>query len=90
MGDHRASIRVEFTIHDKTYSNEWWINWFDDGTGVDHRITDWFRECWYNALARYTAQTEELYANERAADIERAERADLARLKTKYEETVNA
>lgn len=86
MGDHRATVKVEFTIHGKTYTMDSWINWFDDGSGVDQRVIDFFRASWEDAKTRYDAELEALYAREHARDIEAAERRELARLTAKYKE----
>lgn len=48
VGDHRATVVIDFTIHGKTYHQEWWINWFPD-PDIDYRIVEWFRECWDDA-----------------------------------------
>jgi len=60
MGDHRADIKIEFTIHGKTYKQSWFINYFDDGDGVDSRISDWFRKCWHNAKSRHDIELDKL------------------------------
>mgnify|MGYP001600044143 CR=1 FL=1 len=86
MGDHRATIKISFDIHGKKHEQEWWINYSpDEITGVDPRIADWFSECWTEAKARYDEQVAEYFAREHAAEIEAAERAELLRLKEKYE-----
>ena len=84
MGDHRADIKVEFSIHGKTYKQSWWINWFPDDTGVDQRITDWFSERWEDALARYNMSLAELNREATERELEFCERAELERLKAKY------
>ena len=84
MGDHRADIKIEFSIHGKTYKQSWWINWIDDGDGVDYRIIDWFRECWQDALARYNCRIAEFNREAREKETESCERAELERLQAKY------
>lgn len=88
MGDHRATIKLEMTLHGKTYAHEMWINYWEDGDGVDHRVTDWFAECWRDAKARYDAAEAERYQREHAADIAASEKKELERLKAKYEAPV--
>lgn len=85
MGDHRATVDIKFTMHGKTYEMDSYINWFDDGDGVDHRVIDFFRESWRDAKARYDEREAERYEREHAADIEAAERRQLEQLKAKYE-----
>lgn len=85
MGDHRANIKVEFTIHDKTYKNEWgWINYTDNGDGVDRRVVEWFSDCWNDAYSRYSDAMYEADRENRERLERDAELKELARLKTKY------
>ena len=37
MGDHRATVKISFSMHGVDAENEWWINWSPDDTGVDRR-----------------------------------------------------
>ena len=86
MGDHRANIKVEFTIHDKTYRHEWgWINYTDNGYGIDQRVVDWFDECWGDARGRWQAAMDEADAERLERAVREAELEELARLKAKYE-----
>lgn len=88
MGDHRANIKLEFTIHGKTYKTELaWINYTDNGEGVDRRIVDWFSECWRDAYCRYEDQIAAYHEEQNKAQNERLERQELVRLKAKYEHT---
>lgn len=85
MGDHRASIKIEFTMHaDKPAKTDMWINWSPDYSGgVDRRITEWFEEQSRAAMDRWfdaEFEKEEL----RRKDAEVLERAELARLQQKY------
>ena len=85
MGDHRANIKLEFTIPGKTYTTEFaWINYSDNGYGVDDCVIDWFAECWSDARERWQAQVDEYHAKEHAAEIEAGERRQLAVLIAKY------
>lgn len=85
MGDHRATIKLEMTIHGKTYRQDMWINYFPDLDGIDGRIVEQFRAWWEDAKARYDAAEFDRTASLREAEDERRERAELARLKAKYE-----
>ena len=87
MGDHRTEIKIEFTAHGKTYKQEWSINYFDNGAGIDDRIVEWFATCWKDAYARYEQEVHAHFAKEDAAIRETQERVELARLKAKYEGT---
>lgn len=84
MGDHRATVQIKFTIHGKTYEMDSFINWFDDGSGVDSRVVDFFRTSWEDAKARYDAEVEQMWARQHAAEIEAGERREYERLKAKY------
>jgi hypothetical protein len=45
MGDRRASIKIEFSMHGKTKKADMWINWSpSDYDGVDQRVLDFFSE----------------------------------------------
>lgn len=74
-----AERREEMTCH------MCWINYTDDGDGVDRRVTEWFAECWYDAHARWQDEVDAYFAEQRKAETEKAERAELARLKAKYD-----
>ena len=89
MGDHCVTVTINFTVHGKTYKMDSWINWFDDGSGVDQRVIDFFSEAWRDAKARYDAAMAERYQREHQADIEASERRELALLKARYEENMN-
>lgn len=85
MGDHRANIKVEFTIHDKTYRQEWgWINYSADEDGIDRRIVEWFDECWQDAYGRYSTAMYEADIENRERRKREAELEELARLTAKY------
>jgi len=86
MGDHRATVKVEFDIHGKVYKQEWWINYFpDDSSGVDRRIAEWFSACWEDAYSRYQKVVNESHREEDERKQREAELAELKRLKEKYE-----
>jgi hypothetical protein len=42
MGDRRASIKIEFSMHGETKKADMWINWSSDYNGVDQRVLDFF------------------------------------------------
>lgn len=85
MGDHRASIKIEFTIHEKTYNCEMpWINYWPDSDGVDERVREFFVRSWDDAKRRYDEKIAKWEAEREAETLERRERAELERLKSKY------
>jgi len=85
MGDHRCTIKIEFSIYGRTYKQKWNINYFDDGDGIDRRIVDWFAECWNDAHARWQASVDEYFKEQRECETRDAELKELIRLKEKYE-----
>jgi len=84
MGDSRASIKVEFSIYGETYKLDSWINWSTGGEvpEVDDRVIEFFRSSYLDARGKWDDAT----AEDDAKKAEAAERAELARLKAKYEQ----
>ncbi len=85
MGDHSCLIKIEFSIHDKIYKQEWRINYYDNGDGIDRRIVEWFAECWFDALNRWQEEVDKYLAKDRERETREAELKELDRLKEKYE-----
>ena len=50
MTDMRATVRLYFEIHGKTYEIEMYINYFPDDDGVDRRIKECFSVWWEDSL----------------------------------------
>ncbi len=53
--------------------------------GVDSRIKDWFAEKWAEAQSRFEAKYTKWMSEQNAVAKENSERAELQRLKAKYE-----
>ena len=85
MGDHRADIKIEFTMHGKTYKFDARLNWAPDDDGIDCRIVEWFGACWSDAKRRYDEAVWESQQKQREQETERKDHEELARLKAKYE-----
>lgn len=87
MGEHRFSIKIEFSMHGHEDKLDAWWN-FSDGSspveGVDHRVIEWLQAQHEKAMDKYL---DAQYSAEerRGAERENAEREELARLKAKYE-----
>lgn len=81
MDDYRASITLSMTLHGRTYTTEMWIIYWPNNEGIDNRIVEWFAACQEDARARFEARM----ADQRLSRIEVSERAELARLRAKYE-----
>jgi hypothetical protein len=87
MGDHSCSIKIEFSIHNKTYKTEMLVNYWPDEDGVDERVKYFFRKSWNDASARYSDDAAAYFSERDEREIMAAERADLERLKAKYPES---
>jgi len=84
MSDSRFHLKIDFEIYGKKFDWNASLNYYDRGDGMDERIFNWFVCAYEEAYASYQ---EEIYSVEERSrkKIEDAERAELARLKDKYE-----
>jgi hypothetical protein len=82
MGDHRASIRIHFEMHDVDAKQEWWINWSpgDSIPAVDPRITEWLAKQAQAAMDGYHGAE----LDRQTRETETQERAEFERLKKKF------
>jgi hypothetical protein len=88
MTDHKASVKIEFSIYGVTEKMDAWINWSPDSSDchpIDQRVVDFFRATYEKARAKYDEDVYEAQREERERQTERQERAELARLKSKYD-----
>jgi hypothetical protein len=81
MGDHRVSIKLEFSMHGHEAKNDWWLNWSDN---IPERVAEWVEGQKSKAMDKYF-EAENLEEERRAALLEDVEREQLAKLKAKYE-----
>ncbi len=44
MGDHRADIKIKFSMYGETRDADMWINWSAEDNGVDQRVIDFFEQ----------------------------------------------
>ena len=87
MGDRRASIKIEFSMHGETKKADMWINWSpDDYDGVDQRILDFFSEAVRQMESKFWEAQERAASKQRKKAEEEAERKEYERLKAKFEE----
>lgn len=87
MGDRRASIKIEFSMHGETKKADMWINWSpDDYDGVDQRILDFFSEAARQMESKFWEAQERAASKQRKKAEEEAERKEYERLKAKFEE----
>ena len=87
MTDFKASVKIEFSIFGVTDKADMWINWWPDGEcqDVDDRVIEFFRKVYRKGYAEYREGVAEYLAKANADDLEKAERAELARLQAKYD-----
>ena len=89
MGDSRFHLKGKFEIYGKEFPFDFSLNWFDeDETGVDHRISAFFRDSYRIAKEAYDDADLDYQAQKSAKEreaLEAKERLILAELKKKYE-----
>ena len=89
MGDRRASIKIEFSMHGETKKADMWINWSPDTSdchGVDQRVLDFFSQAAQEMEFKFWEAIErQARKNQEQAEKE-AERKEYERLKAKFEE----
>lgn len=84
MGDHRPEIKITFEMHGHKATYDYgWRNWSPDSHPEE--IAEWVREQAQIAIGNWRAKIDEADSEKRKAEKEQAERAELARLKAKYE-----
>lgn len=86
MTDHKATVKVEFSIYGETYKADWWINWSVGGEiyELDQRVIDFFRDNYLQARAKYDEANAAAEREQRERRMEADELAELARLQAKY------
>jgi len=81
MTDQKASIKIDFDFHGKHYRFDGYINYFDNGDGIDDRVVEFFRESYEDGMSRYHRKTSKYFKEQE----EKLERETLQLLKDKYE-----
>lgn len=86
MGDGRAHIKIEFSVHGKDYKTDMSINWSpeDGGTSIDRRVREWFETCYGDAYGDWQAAIYESEREQRERAEEERERTEYERLKAKF------
>ena len=87
MGDHRASIKAEFSMYGETKKCDMWINWSPDSSdyqGIDQRVLDFFHNAAHEMKERYYEEQATYVARYRALQLEEHERKEYERLKAKF------
>lgn len=85
MGDSRFHLKAEFEIYGEKFEWDASLNWCADSGEIDERIRDWFLSCYDSAYEKYQDQIYEADRERREKAEEVSERAELERLKAKYE-----
>lgn len=85
MSDSRFHLKVKFEIYGQEFEWNPSLNYFDRGDGMDDRIFSWFVDCYNQAYDKYQEANDEARRLAEERDRERQERAELDRLKAKYE-----
>ena len=76
MGDHRATIKIEFSMYGYTEKADMWINWSaPDYTGVDERVIEFFAES-VEKFRTQLAFDEEERERKKEAEIAKADWTD--------------
>lgn len=85
MGDHRASIKIEFSMYGETKKADMWINWSpDDYQGVDRRVIEFFEESAIAMSCKYFEAQERAARREQKKAEQEAERKEYERLHAKF------
>ncbi len=87
MGDHRASVKIEFSIYGEKYTMDSWINWSVGGQHVrevDDRVIEFFQNSYLDARDKWEEASGEA-DRRRKEEAEAVERAEYERLKKKFE-----
>lgn len=86
MGDHRASIKIEMEFHGVKDKTDMWINYYPDSEyGIDKRIVEFVESVYDRGMTKYNKRMEKYWAEQNKEKVEKEEKAELERLKNKYE-----
>ena len=86
MGDHRASIKIEFSMYGETKKADWWINWSpnSDYQGIDQRVLDFFVAAYEEMSSVYYEEMAKAQEAEMRIREEQHERREYERLRKKF------
>ena len=85
MGDHRASVKITFEMHGVKKEADMWINWNDNGDGIDNRIVEFFWDASTEAMHAYDLEMTIYRIEQQRKEKEQYDREEYERLKKKYE-----
>lgn len=76
MGDHRASIKINFQMHGVTSECDLWINWWRGAWDeLPTAVTDFFRDAEAKSMTAFDNEQDKCEDEKRAARKEVADRA---------------
>ena len=85
MGDHRASIKIEWSMHGHTQKADMWWNYYpcDDcyGYRVDKRVLEWLTEQYDKSMSNWGDMEEE-----RLVELSRKRREAMSETERKIED----
>jgi hypothetical protein len=84
MMDSRFHLEVKFSVYGKDFEWSPSLNWFAEPGECDERISAWFAARYEEAYAEFNEASIAAEAERQAAEAERRERVELARLQAKY------
>ena len=84
MSDSRFSLKLTFTIYGETYPWDASLNYYDNGDGMDDRITEFFVTSYRDAYEKFQAHNYEYDRKARQAKQKADDLATLAALRQKY------
>jgi hypothetical protein len=87
MGDHRASIKIEFSMYGETTKADMWINWSGSSSecsDVDQRVINFFRKSYEDMYNKHMEDTWRAERRRKDREAEERELKEFERLKAKY------
>ena len=82
MTDFKSSIKIEFEFMGVKDKCDMYINYSGDSNDVDDRVADFFREVYEKGMINYN----NILAKDAEKEEQIMEKAELKRLKKKYEQ----
>jgi hypothetical protein len=89
MGDHRAGIKIKMEFHGIKDDTDMWINYSPHSCcNMDERVIEFFNSVYERGMVKYNELMAKAFAKDNKEKIEQEEKAELKRLKKKYESNV--
>lgn len=84
MSDSRFHLKVKFEVYGKTFEWSPSLNWCAEPGACDGRISDWFASRYNEAYSDFQESIVQSNFEREQQELEKRERAELARLQAKY------